>query len=652
MLKESAWIEECPRVTLGPVQQGNRRINVTEKNHCANFLPWSEATVERKFQLALRVKTPPPSSSHSMSSLRQLKKLRQTVSKKQKPNARKVSRNSVPDDSSSDDDILGGLDFSALEDGMAEEEFWARKLGLGNSKSASGRKRLEEEYAKDGLGDDFLELFDFMDEVRDNAAAVHGEESGDGNGTPAVPVDTPSGKYIPPHLRHSVTASEGAVQAKQTRSISLLGLLNRVSEGNVDSISSEIISLLMKHKIKPADIAHALVGIACDNPHITVTLQGTFAAIACAVAVDTAPSNQYSGGLLAALVDRIKQTVGQGESQSRVATNLIRFASILFSLGLFSVDVIDSLIKFVLSLSSSIGVDRKLEWTLTCFRYAGRVMKDHHKSRLSSLLDLVIADLEKTSVESKQVEFALQELKSMKDSRSNFRAIDHLQTACEWLVVRGGSGKPSTPAASSTLNGWRLPKSVEEVQLVTRSDVFGISSVFPKEWTERGNGADIEFAVDSSVDAGIVGETKSVPAPSLEELAAMNRMTTEIKRNAFMAIMGAIDSKHAILRLDQFGVMVIKNVPSIVAVVCHCALQEQTVNKFYLELIENLCVGGRDEKLNRKFSISFKIEFSKLISSGKLSPGEIGVLSHIIAAYITVSDGDVRMEDILGGGSR
>jgi hypothetical protein len=68
-------------------------------------------------------------------------------------------------DFSSDEDPFSDLDFSALEQGMSEEEFWGRKLGL-YGKSNVAKERLAEEYAQDGLGDDFLELFDFMDEVR------------------------------------------------------------------------------------------------------------------------------------------------------------------------------------------------------------------------------------------------------------------------------------------------------------------------------------------------------------------------------------------------------------------------------------------------------------------------------------------------------
>ena len=546
----------------------------------------------------------------------------------------------------SDDDPLSDVDFSAIENGMDEEEFWARKLGLTGSKSTAGRKRLKEEFAKDGLGDDFLELFDFMDEVRDEAKSKKQkldqgvEEDAESIAETQIAASS-HGKYIPPHLRKSLTASEGSVVAKSRNSVSLLGLLNRVSEGNLDSISLEIIALLMKNKIRPADAAHALLSISCGNPHITVTLQGTFAAIACAIGVETAPSNQYSGALLAALTGGIRQDASVSENH-RIATNKIRFMSVLFSLGLFSVEVIDSLLKF-LEQPSQVEPEKRLEWIITCLRFSGRVLKDDHKSRLAQLVDRVLITLDMETEKSKRFAFGIKELKSMKDSKSNFRAIDHLQTACEWLTVRSASGKAasSTSGSTSTLSGWKLPKSVETVQLVSEADVFASGYKFPPSWTDRSDSAEKEFDVTDTVDSW----APAAKLPSLEELAAHNRMTTEVKRNAFIAIMGSIDSKHAALRLDKFGLMVIKNIAQIVQVVCHCALQEQSVNKFYLELIHLLCTDSRDEKRSRKFSISFKIEFSKLITSGKLSPGEIAVLSNIIASYISFTN--VKMEDIL-----
>jgi nucleolar MIF4G domain-containing protein 1 len=527
--------------------------------------------------------------------------------------------------SSSEDDPFTDFDFAELEDGMSEEDFWARKLGLVGEDKEKNMAKLGDEFAKDGLGDDFLELFDFMEEVKPKPASQsEGEKE-----------TTSTGRYIPPHLRASKTGSEGSALTSSRKEVSFLGLLNRVSEGNIDSISKDITTLIGKSRIEALEVAHGITKIACENPNISNTLQGTFAGIVCAIAVETAPSNNYSGSLLVSLVENFRTSLGNSDLHRKV-TNIIRFMSFLFSLGLFPVDVIEALIKHIAS-ETEIAADRRIEWILTCLRFSGRVLKDLHKTRMSSLLDFVTSALSKEADGGKKMEFALKELAVMKEGRSNFRAIDHLQTIGEWLAICNSTSKKfKTGSEGSTLHGWRVPREVEAVQLVVPGgDVFSQNFRFTTEWTSQ--------STDSSSSAHVPVWKE----PTLAELAAMNRMNTEVKKNTFMAIMGAVDSKHALIRLDEFGLMNSKNCSQVVGVIVHCALQERKVNKFYLDLIRSLCADQRDGKLARKFSISFKIEFSRLITGGKLDQAEVAVLSSLIAFFIQISNGAVTMADIL-----
>jgi hypothetical protein len=530
---------------------------------------------------------------------------------------------------SDDEDLLSEIDCGDFKAGESEEDYWGRKLGLYGEGKDRNKLKLAEEYAKDGLGDDFLELFDFMDDItqEDNPASVA--------------ADLTVGPYIPPHRRSSTVEAPNPCRTHSMKGVSFLGLLNRVSEGNIDSISRDILSLVGQKLVDADDVASGLVKMACENPHISNTLQGTFAGIACAIAVETAPSVRYSGSVLAKIVSSLTSAV-LVETEHRRVTNLIRFSSFLFSLGLVPVDVVESLLKF-LAQDPRVPAERRTEWILMCLRLAGRVLKDHHKSRMSILLNFLTTTLQNLNLGGKKMEFALKELSSMKEGRSNFRAIDHLQSIAEWLSVRTSTSKKfKALSEGSTLNGWRVPTPVQAAQLVVpnASNMFSPSYSSPKEWTKSSN----TTTAEQDPQAGNFAK-----GPSLEELASMNRMNSEIKKNAFVAIMGAVDSKHAIMRLDEYGLLNTKpkNCSSVVAVVVHCALQEKKVNKFYFDLIKGLCVDQRDSKVCRKFSISFKIEFSKLISSGKLDQTEVGVLSSLIAYYIQVSNGAVSMGDFL-----
>lgn len=522
----------------------------------------------------------------------------------------------------------------------SDEAYYARKLGLIGSQKASGRKKLEEEFLRDGFGDDFLALFDFLDEVTPEEQT----ESVLPDAEEVLALANPSGKYLPPHLR---AKSEGALDAKPGENLSILGMLNRVSEGNLDSISADIITKVTKDKIKPADIGCALVRISCDNPHITITLQGTFAAIACALAVETTPSPAYSGAVLAAIVNRLKEAVASSDSLQKTAGNLVRLLSTLFSFGLFGVDVIESTLSYLSSLPEEVPTEARVEWCLICVRFSGRVLKDNHPKRFTALMNGLrdkFGLMESSS--SRQVEFLIKELMAMNDSKCGFRAVDHLQSACEWLISRNSNSGSKRSKVGSTLTGWRVPKSVEDVQLLGPfPNLFG-GFAFPKEWVDR------TMNFETQTNETVREPQAKNPEVSLEELAALNRMTSEVKKNCFIAVMGSVDAKHALLRIEQFGLLGNpKHVPAIVHVVLHCAVQEAILNSFYVQLMTKLCIPsldtGLDKQKTRKFSVSFKIEFNRLISSGKLAPNQVEILSQLISAYLINSEGRVFMEDII-----
>lgn len=542
--------------------------------------------------------------------------------------------------SSFDVDSMSEFDFDNSD---AEVEYWGRKLGITNASDEKGKKRLKDEFERDGLGDDFIDLFDFMEEMpkeskrnKEETAAVQPTIK------EVVPMDDSdfSGAYRPPHLRKEFTVTDdGVLKKRSTNSVSLTGLLNRVSEGNLDSISVEIISLLSKQKVSPLHIAKSLISTACDNPHISITLQATFAAIVCAIAIETAPSNLYSGVMLANLVECLKTS-----PSSRTRMNSIRFFSILYSLGLFGTDVIISLLRYLANIDE-LDQESRLDTILTCLRFSGRVFKDTNRSQFNAVLDeLIKHPLISPTSSSKKIEFLQKELGII--SRSNFRAVDHLQTVCHWLATRSSQSRKSKldhdGGEGSTLSGWKVPKIVENVQLVLvgAGRIFQ-DSVIPCEWRQ---GEEPET---------VVASTDNTPSrPSLEELAMVNRMTTETKKNAFMAIMGSVDADHAMIRLDQFELLKgSKNISSIVAVIIHCALMESTFNSFYSDIVDRLCSDGSGKrKVNlegsarRKFSYQFKSEFRRLIRSGELDQERIAVISQMISRF--VASGDVSIEDI------
>jgi hypothetical protein len=264
---------------------------------------------------------------------------------------------------------------------------------------------------------------------------------------------------------------------------------------------------------------------------------------------------------------------------------------------------------------------------------------------LTETSHVIEQQLKSLSSISKKVEFQNKELKNI--GRSNFRATDHLQTACHWLSTRSSNTKRmmvTIGEGGSTLSGWKIPKAVETVQLIFTGDAFGETTRFPNEWTRAGNEGDVDKEFTVSTEKNL---------PSLVELAALNRMTTEVKKNAFIAIMGSVDADHAVMRLDQSELLKgSKNIQSIIAVLSHCAMQEKAFNPFYSDIISKLCseTGGRitlDSSQRSKYLNETKKELKRLIRSGSLSSDQVGVLSQMIAHFAAKFPSDISMEDIL-----
>ena len=578
------------------------------------------------------------------------------ISKEKKKASAKVLKKSVSrageveaalsysEGSSLDLDSLSEFDF---DDSDAEVAYWGKKLGISGKDDEQGKKRLKEEFERDGLGDDFIDLFDFMEKMpkgskRSKKSKDTQDTFDDKPNQPDTPAIDPNGKYLPPHMRKEFTVSEeGVLTKRSSTSVSLTGLLNRVSEGNLDSISAEIIAMISKHKLSPSSIAKSLLTTSCDNPHISITLQATYAAIVCAIAIETAPSNLYSGAVVADLVDTFHKC-----SSQRTRLNLIRFMAILYSVGLIGTDMIVSLLRHLAQLEG-LDTESRLDCVLTCLRFSGRVFKDTNRTKFNQIIDELVKhpELSISLSVSKKVEFLVKELGSV--SKSNFRAVDHLQTVCHWLATRNSQSKKMAQETGegSTLTAlWKVPKAVEKVQLVLvgSEKIFQDINVIPREWIGSVSG-------EESVGDQPLPSPSSHP-PSLEELAVVNRMTTETKKNAFIAIMGSVDADHALIRMDQFELLKgSKNIPSIVSVITHCALMETTFNRFYSDIIDRLCGDATLRKINlepsirKKFTFYFKKEFKRLITS-QLDQARITVVSTMMSRFVESTH--VSLEEI------
>jgi nucleolar MIF4G domain-containing protein 1 len=124
---------------------------------------------------------------------------------------------------------------------------------------------------------------------------------------------------------------------------------------------------------------------------------------------------------------------------------------------------------------------------------------------------------------------------------------------------------------------------------------------------------DVSSTVGNIEEVAAVISKEVVEAQKLVQLAAAQRMNTDIRRAIFCIIMSAedyVDAFEKLLRLDLSG----KQDREIIRVIVDCCLQEKMFNKYYAVLASKLCSHDK----NHKFSLQV-LHLSSLLSAQQLS---------------------------------
>lgn len=111
---------------------------------------------------------------------------------------------------------------------------------------------------------------------------------------------------------------------------------------------------------------------------------------------------------------------------------------------------------------------------------------------------------------------------------------------------------------------------------------------------------DVSSTAGNIEDVAAVISKDVVEAQKLVQLAAAQRMNTDLRRAIFCIIMSAedyVDAFEKLLRLDLSG----KQDREIIRVIVDCCLQEKVFNKYYTVLASKLCSHDK----NHKFSLQY-----------------------------------------------
>ncbi|CAM8878600.1 unnamed protein product [Rhodiola kirilowii] len=434
-------------------------------------------------------------------------------------------------------------DMDVLESEMEEKD---NKGPLKKCKSRKKKKKLDDNLAGDIL-DDASEKANSTTEI---------PKEGD---APQESVPEKSVKYVPPHLRNTVK-NELEEYAPMRRRIR--GLLNRISESNVESITREIFNII---QTVPRGIASQILNeevltSVADGPRGSEQYAAVFAAfvagMACLAGID------FGAKLVASLAKSFEDEYQKKDNIS--LRNLTLLLCYLCVLGVFSSDLV---YDFLILLSKRL-LETDVSTILTILQCCGMKLRSDDPA-------------------------------AMKDLFSLFR----IGWSSCWktiLEIKNNKKKAKEdPVQLTRIKKWLQKIQSENIQLRGLKWSKLLDPNKKGQWWVSG---DLVSPTDHIEDVANKIDGELLEAQKLIQLASKHGMNTDARKAIFCIIMSGEDCDDAfekLLRLDIAG----KQDREIVRVLVKCCLQEKVFNKYYTVLASKLCKHNKTTSFSLQYCL-------------------------------------------------
>ncbi|XP_058929679.1 nucleolar MIF4G domain-containing protein 1 isoform X3 [Kogia breviceps] len=394
------------------------------------------------------------------------------------------------------------------------------------------------------------------------------------------------GKYIPPHVRRE----EETVDAQKKEELERLkkqvkGLINRLSEPNVASISGQLEELYMGHSRK--DMNDTLTGVvlsACA-PDAAMPARLVMEHVLLVSILHCTVGIEVGAHFLEAAVRKFADVYKSG-CDGKECDNL--FAIIAH---LYNFHVVQSLLIFdVLRKLIGTFTEKDIELILLMLRNVGFSLR---KDDALSLKELISEAQAKASGaggkfrDQTRVRFMLETLLALKNNDMRKipgydpEPLERLRKLQRALLRGAGSGTETQLRVSwdSILNAERTGR-----------------------WWIVGSAWSGAPMIDSAQQRTPRGQLTGTVSSKILELARKQRMNTDIRRNIFCTVVTSEDFLDAFEKLLKLGLKDHQE-REIVHVLIDCCLQEKTYNPFYAFLAGKFCDYARSFQMTFQFSI-------------------------------------------------
>uniref|UniRef100_A0A3B1KA21 Nucleolar MIF4G domain-containing protein 1 n=1 Tax=Astyanax mexicanus TaxID=7994 RepID=A0A3B1KA21_ASTMX len=421
------------------------------------------------------------------------------------------------------------------------------------------------------------------------------EEESEKSTNSEQPSTSTVGKYVPPQLREAADSKRKAELQRLKRS--LKGLINRLSEANMASISGQVEEMYMSCSRKDMnDTLTDLLLAACVTPTLMPDRLLMEHVLVLSVLHHTV-GLEVGAHFLETVVRRFDEMYRQGSEEGKECDNLLSIVAHLYNFHVVHALLLFDVLKRLLGSFSA----RDVELVLLLLRNVGFALR---KDDPLALKELITEAQRKASAEGQRfsdqtrVRFMLETMLALKNNDMRKipgydpEPVERLRKLQRTLIHNRASGTDVKLRVSL--------ENLLEAERVGRWWIVGSS------WS----GAPM-------ISENNENKTTSQPAKGEQfsakvlDLARKQRMNTDIRRNIFCVIMTSEDYMDAFEKLLRLGLKG-QQERDIVHVLLDCCLQEKSFNGFYAVLAEKFC--SHDRRFQMTFQFSLWDKFKELAS--------------------------------------
>ncbi|KAJ1927834.1 suppressor of glycerol defect [Tieghemiomyces parasiticus] len=512
-------------------------------------------------------------------------------------------------DFSDEEASVGGDDDSEEDD--SEEN------GSGDSDSEAGPNRNGKRPARErgtsdtddtGASDDGeLEAADDSDDDRAKAAA------GSPVGTKASESQSVTGRYVPPHLRARLGGdSERMVKIRRQ----LQGLLNRLSESNLEPILGEVEALYRKYP--RAEVTTALTSLILQSVTSRSSLLDTFVSLTAAfvAAVYRSAGVEAAAHFVQETVTQFDQAYARGQAQltrpadttasgtngtadepeeteletiSKECINLVALVCELYNFQVLAATLVYDLLRLFTGSVNELNVELLLKVVKT----SGLQLRHDDPALLKEIISEVNRAVAQVGVGSlnARTHFMIDVLTQLRTNRLRDNRTGHADS-----VVRLKKFLGNLSARRST--------HVEALR-VTLDDIRNVGTqgrwwLVGASWTNEG-----AVAVRASLAPTTLGAALADGSKVTQELldqARKQNMNTDVRKSIFLTLMTSADYADAHNRLTELGLKRNQEREIVHVLVQSCG-SEKVFNPFYALVAQNLCNGNQRFKMTFQFAL-------------------------------------------------